>query len=383
MSHYVQALFCFKKAEDPRGITESQAWLQEQEGRTRRAAGDLEGSRVCFDKAISLFSEIELLSEAAVCHQELGRYDKAGGMCSLQQGNVSRMKLMMDPELWKSKGQPRKAAFLYEKGGHFRDASECFHAIGEFEQAIEVLRRGDVFDELINYMNRYVFVNILGFSLLTCSRCRPELSPTILRRYSRLCNILLKQGRISSELREPTINLLGSDREKVAFFKEFEMWDQLRSFYVARRRWYELYALFVSSGDLPAALETLLRHDLTPAMDKRAVESILHFSMTESLLAVWGLIEPNTELTEKDILQGVLSSPLEPTAKQWLSIYILFQSFKEKEGPRSIALPDASDLLKDFSCLLVRFPLIHCLGRDADHIMHRLLRTSRSSSFSK
>lgn len=68
------------------------------------------------------------------------------------------MNLMTDPELWKSKGQLRKAAALYEKGGHFRDASECFHAIGEFEQAIEVLRRGDVFDELINYMNRYVFV---------------------------------------------------------------------------------------------------------------------------------------------------------------------------------------------------------------------------------
>lgn len=202
----------------------------------------------------------------------------------------------------------------------------------------------------------YLRLNNLDLSLLMCSRCRPQLSATTLRRYSRLCNILLKQGRISSELREPTINLLGSDREKVAFFKEFEMWDQLQSFYVARRRWYELYALFVSLGELPAALDTLFTHDLMPAMDKGVVESILHFSLAESLLAVWGLVEPSTELTEKHILETILSTPLEPTSKQWLSIFILFESFKEQEEERSLSLPGVSNMLRDFSCLLVRFP---------------------------
>lgn len=133
------------------------------------------------------------------------------------------------------------------------------------------------------------------------------------------------------------------------------MWDQLRSFYVARRRWYELYALFVSLGDLPAALETLLTHDLMPAMDKRAVESILHFSLAESLLSVWGLIESSTE-SDKDILQEILSTPLETTAKQWLHVFIMFESFKEQEEPRSISLPMVSNMLRDFSCLLVRFP---------------------------
>lgn len=66
------------------------------------------------------------------------------------------MKLTVVTEIWKSQGQLRKAAAFYEKGDHFRDASSCFHENGEYELAIETLRRGNEFDELIRYIERYV-----------------------------------------------------------------------------------------------------------------------------------------------------------------------------------------------------------------------------------
>jgi tetratricopeptide (TPR) repeat protein len=78
--NFADALFCFKKANDPRGIAHSQAWLYEQEGRSRRAINDLEGSTASYEKAIVLFIELELFSDASACYQAIGRYDKAAGM---------------------------------------------------------------------------------------------------------------------------------------------------------------------------------------------------------------------------------------------------------------------------------------------------------------
>ena len=43
----------------------------------------------------------------------------------------------------------------FEKGGHYYNASECYHMEREFEQAVEVLRRGNEFDSLITYITEY------------------------------------------------------------------------------------------------------------------------------------------------------------------------------------------------------------------------------------
>lgn len=47
----------------------------------------------------------------------------------------------------------------------FTDASECYHSCGQYEAAIEVLRRGDQFDELVTYANR--FLHIFLYILIT------------------------------------------------------------------------------------------------------------------------------------------------------------------------------------------------------------------------
>lgn len=59
-------------------------------------------------------------------------------------------------EIWKDHEQYQKAASFYEKGNLFTEASECYHYCGQHEAAIEVLRRGDQFDELVTYANRFL-----------------------------------------------------------------------------------------------------------------------------------------------------------------------------------------------------------------------------------
>jgi hypothetical protein len=110
--NFADALFCFKKANDPRGIAHSQAWLYEQEGRSRRAVNDLEGSTASYEKAIVLFMQLELF-DASACYQAIERYDKAVGMafvdptCNSLNTNVemprkTELKSERDPEGKKS-----------------------------------------------------------------------------------------------------------------------------------------------------------------------------------------------------------------------------------------------------------------------------------------
>lgn len=274
-------------------------------------------------------------------------------------------------ETWRNQGQLPKAAAFYEKGGHFREASDCFHLSGEYEQAIEVLRRGDEFDEIIHYIKRH----------------GRRLNPNTLHRYSRLCNILLKQGRISTELRATTINLLGSDVEKLAFFREFEMFDQMRSLYEDRRRWFEYYELSVAVGDLPGAMDTLLTQKLLPVIDKKTAESIFHYTMAETLLCHRGIAESRPEL-EKDLLQSSRSTPLEKTSLQWLDIFNLIDQFEEKDAQTSFKSLVLSPILTDFFCLfavayhaeiklLDRSKLMH-LPMDIINHVSRLIQNKQS-----
>lgn len=64
-------------------------------------------------------------------------------------------------EIWKNQGQLQRAAKLYELGLFFQASSECYDADGDFEKAVEVLQRGDQFDDLIIYLGRYASIKFL------------------------------------------------------------------------------------------------------------------------------------------------------------------------------------------------------------------------------
>lgn len=126
----------------------------EQEGRTCRAGNDHEGLSVCYEKAIVLFLKLELIPEAASCLEGLGQYGKVAGLCLFI--SPTKQVLKDNIELWKERGEYHKAAMYYEQACLFGDASECYHSKGEYEQAVEVLRRGDQFDQLITYLTWYL-----------------------------------------------------------------------------------------------------------------------------------------------------------------------------------------------------------------------------------
>lgn len=139
-------------------MSHSQACLYEQKGRSHRASGETEEFTKCFEEAITLFLEIGLSPEAASCYEGLGRLDKVAGSLSNTLFYFSvRILLICFTEIWKDCGQYEKAASFYEKGNFFVRASDCYHSCSRYEEAIEVLRRGDCFDELVNYASRYAY----------------------------------------------------------------------------------------------------------------------------------------------------------------------------------------------------------------------------------
>lgn len=195
-------------------------------------------------------------------------------------------------------------------------------------------------------------------TILTLYRNREYLSEAILLRYSRLCNILLKQGRVSSSLRVETINMLGSDVSKIAFFKEFEMWDQLRALYAAKSRWFEYYDLSTASGDISAAISTLLVRRLIPVVDKPVLEKLFNYSMVEDLYARRDLIPANTE---RDGLSNLIKSTcLESLGAQWKALFQLIDDFEDTDVPASVKHLDKG-ILKDILCLFVRHQPCKCL----------------------
>ena len=72
-SNFNDALFCFRKAKDPRGIMRAQAEIHAETGRFCKASGDAEGSIMAFIAAKELFMELNLVSEAATILEAMDR----------------------------------------------------------------------------------------------------------------------------------------------------------------------------------------------------------------------------------------------------------------------------------------------------------------------
>lgn len=152
--------------------------------------------------------------------------------------------------------------------------------------------------------------------------------------------------------------MLGSDVSKIAFFKEFEMWDQLRALYSSKSRWFEYYDLSVAVGEIPAAISTLLVHKLMPVVDKPVVEKLFNYSMVEVLYAHRDLIPGKPE--RDGLLKSVKSTYLEKLGAQWKTLLLLIDDFDDVDLPASVKNLDKG-LLKDIFCLFVRFQPRHHL----------------------
>ena len=67
------------------------------------------------------------------------------------------------------------------------------------------------------------------------------------------------------------------------------MFDQLRSFYEAKKRYRDLFELCLSIGDLTTALDTVITHSLDSVSDKN-IEKLFNYVVAESIFIRRGFI---------------------------------------------------------------------------------------------
>lgn len=123
--------------------------------------------------------------------------------------------------------------------------------------------------------------------LTVTNRYNTRLSPSFQRHYSRLCNLLLKRGKISSNLRELAASVL-NDEEKEQFFREYEMTEQLSTLFMQQGRYSEACSLAISYGKVAEAwslgerygcIELLPQNERTEVYSYRQVK-LLHDNLS-------------------------------------------------------------------------------------------------------
>lgn len=135
--------------------------------------------------------------------------------------------------------------------------------------------------------NPYRTVRRKGIVLIVVNRYSTRLSPSYQRHYSRLCNLLLRRGKISLNLREVAASVL-NDEEKEKFFCEYEMTEQLSNFFMQRCRYSDACSLAISHGDVAKAwklgekygcMEPLPQNERIKVYSHRQVE-LLHDNLS-------------------------------------------------------------------------------------------------------
>lgn len=112
-----------------------------------------------------------------------------------------------------------------------------------------------------------------------------RLDPARRLHYSRLCNLLLRRGKISPHLRDLTLAALRSDSEKEDFFKEFGMTSHLLAFYLVRGRYSQACSLAIENGDLDKAWEINEEHGGMNTLPQEQRADVFNHAQAKHLLA--------------------------------------------------------------------------------------------------
>lgn len=148
-----------------------------------------------------------------------------------------------------------RAADLYIRAELFEQGADCFVLAGCHNDGAAVLARGQRFDSLVKYLDRYAvkfMSDVTEITLTITNRHGMNLSTACQRHYSRLCILLVRRGKISLELREIAASTL-NDLDKEEFFKEYEMNEQLLKLLFRQCRFTDACSHAVAFGDLPEA----------------------------------------------------------------------------------------------------------------------------------
>lgn len=124
---------------------------------------------------------------------------------------------------------------------------------------------------------------------MTYLRNRNSLEPSQLAAYSKLCTILLSQGRIKAEYQEFVIDCLGSDDEKEEFLRRFRIGNQLVKVLLKNCNYGEAFSEIVKGGKIEDAFHFALQHMRKDSrIAPKKVISLLHYVAFKHLLGILG-----------------------------------------------------------------------------------------------
>ena len=96
--------------------------------------------------------------------------------------------------------------------------------------------------------------------MMAYPRNREHLEPSQLAAYSKLCTILLSQGRIRADFQDDVIDWLGSDDEKEEFLRKFRIGNQLVKVLVKKCNYGEAFSEMIADGKMEEAFQFGLQH---------------------------------------------------------------------------------------------------------------------------
>ena len=305
--HFADASLCFRGAHNPLKEKEANAHLQEERGVELQVKGKSSESQTEFKRAAAHFQELGMISDASRVLIRGDLFDDAA-------------KLLYNNKNFED------AAVLYEKTRNYERASESWHARCHFNKAAMALRRGHMYDMMIQYLVKH----------------EPYLNEEDWSQHKSAVKLLLKRKQISKAHREAANRILGSFAEQESFFKEYGITDDLLALYRQQAPTAKLFNLLLELGNIEEAFS------LVPSLERDDREYPDDDLLNHVEALVWvDRINSHSE-------NALKSSPVGGKIDSWQSAYRILHSdadYATLQG--QILSMEEHSVMKAFLCLYV------------------------------
>ena len=214
---------------------------------------------------------------------------------------------------------------------------------------------------------------------MACPRVGEHLEPSLLAAYSKLCTILLSQGRIKTELQDFVIDWLGSDDEKEEFLRKFRIGHQLVKILVKKCKYGEAFSEMIVNGRMEEAFHFGLQHMREDSkIAPKEIINLLHYVAFGHLLKILpGTVEKGSPPWPVNLSFPVPAEVFDAIG-EWNSLFLKLQKHNLKEIVSDLECGLHRDLvtitvLTQTLIFLISFPLanIRHFGRSQSTGLHR------------
>ena len=167
---------------------------------------------------------------------------------------------------------------------------------------------------------------------MTYPRIRKHLEPSLLAAYSKLCTILLSQGRIRADFQDFVIDCLGSDDEKEEFLRKFRIGNQLVKVLVKKRNHGEAFGKMIANGRVEEAFQFGLEHMREDSkIEPKEVINLLHYVGFKHLLKIFPGTVDKGSLPWPGDLSLLVPAEVLCAVGEWNSLFLKLQKHSLKE----------------------------------------------------